>query len=519
MPLPNGFAGSHIPVTAFGVRVAVGPAATPPAALKILLVGMMLAAGTATANQVVEVFDSTDGNARFGARSRLAAMVRATRKIAPQARIYACPVADPAGTAATCVLTFSGPATGAGVVRLKIAGQPIREVQIPSGMSRTDAAAAVLAALAEYSELPCTATVGGTGSEHVLTLTSSHASALSNQLRVQFESTAAGLTIALNDLSTATRGRVYFGSASPATAGAGNPSLTTALAAIAGARYDRQVFDIDDDTNRTAVANHLASESGINVGHRCMGAIGSLVDTLTGSGSVAEDATGLNAERLTIVYNRKSHNHGGELAAAYMAAKVYGDANLPGEAQYRAAKANGLSLWPAILATDEDERLTATQANTLLASGVTPLREDNLHPGYAAVTRPVTTRTKNAQGGTSWAAHDTSKVAVADLVADRAELWAATNYADKNLVPDPATIEAAPSSPYVIWPAAIREDMLAILRQMEQDGLLINVEDHAAQVTVTTETVDGTDYAIASIPIAVIRHLHSTVGEVREISA
>lgn len=516
--LPSGFAGSHIPVTAFGVRLGVGPAASPPAGLKVLLVGMMLATGSASTNVVVEVFDREDGNTKFGARSRLAAMVRAARAIAPHARLYACPLADPAGTAATAALTFSGPATSAGVVRLRIGGILVREVVIPNATTASAAAALVLAALAEYAELPCASAVGGGGSEHILTLTSSHASALSNQLRVSFEITCTGLQVALNGAAAAARGKAYFGSGT-ATPGVGNPSLTAALAAIAGERYDRQTFDIDDDTNRTAISTHVETESSINVGHRCIAVIGSLVDTLSGAGSVAEDATALQQPRMTIVYNRKSHQHGGELAAAYTVAKVYGDGNLPGEQQYRAAKANGLSLWPAILATDEEERLTTTQVNALLAAGVTPCRADNLHPGYAAIVRPVTTRTQNAQGGTSWAVHDTSKVVVPDLCADRCEAWAAQNYGDKNLVPDPTRIEDAPASPYVIWPAAIREDVLAILRQMESEGLLIDVETHAAQVTVATLTVDGTDYAIASIPVAVIRHLHSTVGEVREISA
>ena len=514
--LPSGFTPVHIPLVAFAVRLGVGAGANALAGLKVMLVGMMLAAGTATANVPVEVGDATDANAKFGARSRLAGAVRAFRMIAPRARLYACPVADPAGTAATAVLTFSGPATAAGVVRLRIAGQLAREVQIPSGTTAAQAATLVAAAVAEMSDLPATGAVGGGGSEHIYTLTASNTGAQGNQNRVVFEVTATGITIALNGASTATSGKAYFGSGAPATAGVGNPTISTALTAISGARYDRIGVDVDDDTLRGTVSTHVDTQSGINVGMRRMASLPALNDTVS---TVQADAVAVNNGRVVLLCQKRPHMPGNELLGAYLAAKVYGPQNgaLPGEDTYRAAKANGLSLYPAILATDEEERLSSTDVNSLLASGVTVIGADYAHPGYASVVRPVTTRTLNAQGGTSYAVHDTSKVAVPDLVADRLEAWAAANYADKNLVADPATTEEAPSNPRLIWPSAIRDDVLAILREMEEEGLIGNVTANASAVTVGTTTVDGTTYAVASIPTKVVDHLHSTVGDVLQI--
>ena len=511
--LPAEFAATPIPTFAFAVRLGVGPAAAPPTGMKIMLLASKTSAGTATDHIPVEVFDTTDAESKFGARSRLAALCRAVRLIAPRGRLFACPVADPAGTAATAILTFAGPSTAAGVVRLRVAGRLLREVVIPSGTSASAAAALVQAAVAEVSELPCTGAVGGTGNEHILTLTASNTGETGNQLRVVFEVTATGITISLNGVTAAVRGKGYFGAGS-ATAGVGAVNLTSALTAIAGTRYHRIVADVDDDTNRGRLKAHLVSQSSINVGRRCMGVVASLNDTLS---TVQGDATGQNEPRLVLVYNRKSHNPAGELAAAFAAAKVYGNGGLPGEEQYRAIKHNGLSLYPAILATDEEERLSATETDSLLRAGVTPLAVDNLNPGYAAVVRPVTTRTTNAQGGTSYLVADTSKVVVADEVADRCEAWAASAYADKNLVPDPATIEQAPSSPYVTWPAAVREDLLAILREMENEFLIVNVSQYESQVTVEQATIDGVTYLIVRVPFAVIPHLHSVVGEAQQV--
>ncbi|MEZ4395132.1 MAG: hypothetical protein R3A48_28975 [Polyangiales bacterium] len=396
--LPNGFTASHIPTNSFAVRLAVGAGASRPSGLKVMLVACMVSAGTATAAVPVEVGDATDANEKFGARSRLAGACRAFRRIAPLARLFACPVADPGGTAATAVLTFAGPATAAGVIRMRVAGQLVREVQIPSGTTLTQAAAAVKAELDTMSELPCTGALSGSDNE-VLTLTASNTGAQGNQLRVQFEITATGVTIALNAASAATRGKAYFGSGSPATAGSGTATLTSALAAIEGAQYDRVGVDVDDDTNRTAISLHATTQSGINVGKRRMIASLGLNDT---PATVQADAVAINDPRIVLLCQKRPHQPGNEILGAYLATKVYGplDGALPGEQTYRAAKANGLSLYPAVLATDEEERLASSAVNSLLADGVTVIGADGAHPGFASVVRPVTTRTRNAQGGT-----------------------------------------------------------------------------------------------------------------------
>ena len=513
--LPSGLSGSPTPTFNFAVLLGVGTAAADDSGLDVMLVAQKTSAGTAAVNVSTQAFDVTDAEARFGARSRLAMLVRAFRAIAPRGTLYVCPIADPVGAiAATARLDFAGLATGAGVFRLRIAGMLLSEIVFASGTTAVGAADLVRAAVAAVSELPCTGAVGGAGSEHQLTLTAANAGVVGNQLRVVFECTAPGILVALNGAVAASAGKAYFGSGAPAVAGVGAVNLADALAAIAGDRYDRIVADVDDDTGRTKLSEHLTAQSSINVGRRCMGVVGSLEETLS---VVQADAVALNNPRVTLVYNRRSHNTSGELAAAYAAAKTYGDGRLPGESQYRAAKANGLSLAPVILATDEEERLTPVEVDALLNSGVTPLGHDALRPGFACVVRPVTTRTKSASGGTSYLVRDTSKVAVADLVADRCEAFARQNYDDKNLVPDPATIEQAPSSPYVIWPAAIREDILSILFEMEGEALLVNVAQHAPQVTVEPLTVEGTQYVVCKVPFAVIPHLHSVVGEAQQI--
>ncbi len=512
--LPSGFSPGPTPTFQFAVRLGVGASSTPDAGLLTLLLAAKVGDGTAANHVAIDVGDATEAEALFGARSRAAAGVRAFRQIAPRGRLMVCPVAPAAGAvAATAVLSFAGPATGAGVLRLRVSGRAIREVVLPPGTTGAGAAALARAALDDVAELLCTAAVGGAGSEHVLTLTAANAGDLGNQLRVVFEVTAAGITVALNGAAASVRGKAYFGSSAPAVAGVGAADLTQALSAVAGARYDRVIVDADDDVARTAIKAFVQAQSSINVGRRCMAVMTSFNEVVTGAGSVAEDAQALNEARITVLHQRRPHQTGVEIAAAYMAAKVYGDGRLPGEVQYRAAKANGLSLYPAVLASDEEERLTPLQIDLLLRAGVTPLGADPMNPGWASIVRPVTTRTRNAAGGLSYAVADTSKVAVSDLVADRMEAWASTAYADKNLVPDPPTIEQAPGSPWVVWPEAVREDLLTILNELEQEALVVDVARHAPLVTVAPVVIEGVTYLVCRAPFDVIAHLHSVVGE------
>lgn len=507
--LPSGFAPSLVPTFAIAVRLGVAAASPADAPLRCMLLASKTD-GVALDNVVTEVFDDADANLQFGARSRLAAACRAFRKLAPGARLFACPVELPSGTpaSATATVTVSGPATGAGVLRMRVGSVILRERAIASGDTANQVAALAQAMVAERSDLLATGALGSGGSANVQTLTAATAGAIGNQLRVAFEVTAPGITIALNGGSAAARGRAYF------TGGTGAVDLTAALTAIGGDRYDRVFFDVDDDTNRTRVSTFLETQSGINVGYRCMGVVVTTDDTVS---NVQGNAVEQNEGRATLLYQRRSHRSGAEIGAAYIASKTYGDGRLLGEAQYRAVKANGLSLYPAIEATDVDERLTGAQVRALMASGVTIVGHDPLHPGFAAIVRPITTRTQNAQGGVSYEVIDTSKVAVADLVADRCEAFASANYADKNLIPDPVTIEQAPSSPFITWPAAVREDMLSILRQMEAEFLLVNVSANANLVTAERLVVDGTTYVVVRVPIAVIPHLHSVVGEALQI--
>jgi len=515
VPLPSGYTSSLLPAISIAVQLGVGavPASND---FRPVLLGNKTSAGLTPVETVVELYGPDDAATKFGARSELTHMARAWFKKAPRGRVWACAVSEgDTPVAATCTLLFATTAAAAGVVRVRINGVRLPEVAIATGDTAATIASAVNTMIAAYDEeLPCTSGV----STATVTLTAANAGPRGNNLRVVVEivpsgTSAVSTTVALNGGSGATKVDGYFGTGS-ATAGSVADSYANALAAIYADNFDFVVAACADDTNRGLVSTHVTNASAVNEGRRRAAFFGSIESTLS---TAQGDATALNNPRTEIKHLKGAHNTTGEIAAANCAAHIYGDGALPGIAQYRAAKQNGLQLAPAIYAPEVSDYLTSTQKASLLASGVTPLAPSRSNPGYAEVVRPVTTRTAAVSGATSYAVIDPSKVRVADEVARRVEAFASVAYADKNLAPDPTDPDNTPSSPYVTWPAAIREDILAILRQMEDEGLLVNVNAHASDVAVS---IDGTDntVAVAVIPVAVIPHLHSFVAAVQQVA-
>ena len=507
VPYPSGYTPSLYPEIAIAVRLGVGaiPARNDYTAV---LLGNKTSAGSATAATISEVFGPEDANAQAGARSEIAHMARAWFRVAPRGRVKICPVAEgDTPVAATAVLLFATTAAANGVVRVRINGRSLPEVGITSGDTAGTIASAVEAMIDLYTDLPCTANV----STATVTFTAAQAGPRGNDLRIVVEivpagSTAVATTIALNGGSAAAKVDGYFG-AGTGTPGSVADDYTAALAAVNLDEVDFVVAACNDDTNRGLVSAHVTAASGIAEGRRRVCVFGSIEATLA---TVQADAVAHNNPLAHVEHLKGAHNTTGEIAAAYTAARIYGDGRLKGIVQYTAANQNGLQLFPSIYAPDVTARLTRTQKAALLADGVTPLEASALNPGYAQVSRPATTRTVAASGAKSYAVIDPSKVTVAFELANRIESFASVAYAGKNLAPNPVDTDSTPTSDDVIWPDAIRDDIVAIMRTMEDEGKLVDVNTHAANVAVAASPTDNS-VAVASVPFAVIAHFHSFV--------
>lgn len=221
--------------------------------LRALLIGGKTNAGTATADEAVIVASPDDARTRFGLGSILARMVAAYRRNDTFGELWAVPVADAGGGAAAAgELSFTGPATAAGVLSLYIAGVLVA-VAVPSGMTAAQLAAAVVAAINANTDLPVTAAVDGVDAFKV-DITAKNKGVTGNDIDIRLnyrgaaggEATPAGIACVITAMA----------------AGATNPTLTTALANLGELDFEFIAMPYTDATSLAALKAFLDDTSG-----------------------------------------------------------------------------------------------------------------------------------------------------------------------------------------------------------------------------------------------------------------
>lgn len=161
------------------IRFAQGPGGGAAPERVVLIYGNKTSAGSETANTIgTPILDRADCIARFGARSEIRWQWEAFNYIPQQATVYAVAVPEPSSgspTSATRTFTFAdGAATGATTLYIEWAGR-VTNIGVATGDTAITQAAAVAAAILDWEEggVPFTAAVGGSGSEHIVTVTAS----------------------------------------------------------------------------------------------------------------------------------------------------------------------------------------------------------------------------------------------------------------------------------------------------------------------------------------------------------
>jgi phage tail sheath gpL-like len=252
---------------------------------KVLAIGQMTNAGTATAGSLVQnIGNDSSESTLFGANSHLATIIREFKKLNKRSRIDAIPVEDSGtGVAATASITFSGTASESRTYTVTVCSAKnwSVDVAVASGDTAADVAAAVEAAftdLTDYAKAPFTAdsTSGEASFEAV------NAGTLGNSYDIKVEGTVAGLTYTLAAWST----------------GANDPVLTGIFDVISNIRYQTIIFPSNYDI--TAVQDLL--DARFNVTNDVMDgvAIQVIVSTLADAITAVED---LNSQNLVVIPN------------------------------------------------------------------------------------------------------------------------------------------------------------------------------------------------------------------------
>jgi len=413
------------------------------------------------------VLTEGDADNLFGTGSELALMCRwALEAIRTQGKgpaIYAVPIADPGGgVKAIHRFAMTGPATAAGDAVFRIAGRTFR-----AGVKSGDTATVVANATphpvdAALPTLPVTATVTGAGSDQ-LDLTAVQAGINGNDIKLEYlkQDAVAGVTSIV----------------SAPTAGAGVYDITNALNSLVDRHY-----------HAIAIANHLAADVTDLAAHiDVVGAAGFKKWTTAylaerGSLSTATTlATGANRKETHVVTAEDFPNLPGEIAAT-LAATIEGEEDV-------ALPFNDVELTlyvppPASVYTD-------AEIETALAAGALPLAV-NRQGTATKIVRAVNTKT--VQGvAPFYAIADTSIVRT---------FFATAIQVDARLSRDFAQAKKNDRTK-----KRVRTAVLDVLKKLEELEWLQNVDEHAAEISVTSDPIVPSRLNV-EIPASVIPPLN-----------
>ena len=338
--------------------------------VRVAVVAIKSAAGTAAAGVAVQVLDEDHADQLAGRGSQGALLLRACflqgqRSGQATPEIWFCPMAAPSSGAATATQTWTVTTTTAlaGEVVFRISGRTLIASVAAGDTTATIAASMKAAVDAAAKTLPVTAAVLA----GVMTTTAAHAGVHGNDIAYQVVSVPSGVNVV----------------AAAGTAGAGVVDITTTLDAMLDRDYDAIVLGNHGATDISDAVAHNGSAWGYEQARYRHVVIGERGTLATANGL----ATPANNKTVVVVACEGCPNLPGEMAAMFAVA-AWGKVNNAGAAPNANLDGEVLYLYP----PESADAFTAAEVESALTAGCTPLvRTDE---GQAvSVVRAVTTRT------------------------------------------------------------------------------------------------------------------------------
>jgi phage tail sheath gpL-like len=462
--------------------------ALPSTMQELVFIGQRTATGTVLANVPTKIFNVSDAAKFFGAGSILHRMVLAAFKQNPYVMLTACAVDDAAaGVLATSTITLTGTASASGTISVTI-GTDVVTIAVASAATAANTATALSAEINKYPNLPVVASVASA----VVTLTAKNKGTCGNYIG-KYDTTATKHVPAVTITSTGiTAAIVGFSS------GATDPVMTSAYAALAGKRYHLYAIPFQSLTSAQELMAQLDSVSDeINQ----KGARGYMFQSGALAGATTTSA--VNAKRISIGYIRGCKRSAFENAAAYAAMQA---------AQEIPWLAINNTELVGCDAPDIADRLTFTEQNALLSSGVTPF-EVGAGEKVRCV-RSISTYTLNRASSPDITWLDSFKIAVADYVRDAIVNSHKSNFA--NCVIRDNHVDGEPD--YVITPADVNSNNIAVCKRIEKAGGLNNVDGFKNQFSaVRNANVPGR--IDSEIPIDIVDAAHIFANTIKIVSS
>ncbi|MDR3513782.1 MAG: phage tail sheath subtilisin-like domain-containing protein [Caulobacteraceae bacterium] len=424
---------------------------------RTLIIGQITSAGAAAPNVPLKSNGAADAITQGGAGSMLALMTSIYRQNDAFGEVWYLPLADAAGAvAASGSVAFTGPATAAGTLALYVAGTNLA-VAVTSGMTANALATAVAAAVTASPNLPVTATA----TTSTVTITAKNAGLAGNDidLRLNYQTSAGGEVTPAGIAATITA----------MTGGATNPTLTTALAALANKSFDFIITPYVDATSIGALSGVLSDAGGRWSWNSAL--YGHVFGAIRGtSGALTTFGLTLNDQHTTFMGFYDSPTPNWLWAAAFGAAAVSLRAD-PG------TPLQTLTL-QGVLAPPIQSRFLAGVRNGLLFDGISTF---TVTSGVVAIENLITTYQLNAQGVADNSYLEVETMFVLAYVLRDLAAFVAGSYGRIKLAADGTRF--APGS-NITTPSIVRADIIARYQQLEYQGYVQQSAAFAAGLTV-----------------------------------
>jgi phage tail sheath gpL-like len=458
IPSTNRVPGAYVEVD--GSRAVSSQPGTPQ---RVLLIGLALASGTATPNQIVEVQGELGGDGPFGTASQLSAMARAFRRVNRNARLFCLPIAENgAGVAATSTIALSGTASALGVLTSRIGDL---RISTPAELGKTaaDLATAHAASINATPRSPVTAAaVAGT-----ITLTYRHKGEPGNDVTIETEQKPAGITAV---------------DTQPVN-GATNPSIAAAIANMDDSRYDTVASGIADATNVGLLEAELDRRWGPMVkqpGHLIVARRGTYASLVTYGNA-------RNSARSTVVGSGLSPTPPSIWAAQVAARDAERCATQPNRPR------EGLTL-PDCEAPKLGDRFDGYERDALLHDGISTYKVGP--DGRVMIERLITTYQVNAQGAADVTYLSIETVRnLADFYLDFLSLK--DQHQSDLLAPDGTNSD--PGVP-VVTPKMMRGEFIAKYRARERRGLCTDTEGFSESLVLLINEQDHERLDVHCLP-------------------
>jgi phage tail sheath gpL-like len=408
------------------VDFAQGEAAGSSDAYEILLIGNRTSAGSATVDTEVYGPDSltpmqteADVITLFGTGSEIHRMWRRVTKINKDTVVRALAVTESAGTQASATCVISNAATANGAVRIWV-GDEFVDASVTSGDAVDTIGAAMAAAVNTMTHWPVTASYdSGTDT---LTITARLKGPRGNEIRYQI--------LAVSGLTGTT-----FSTGSTPTAlssGATADSNTSALATILPDRYYYIVSAANDSTQLGALVTQVNTQAVATTGIRqrvFAGYTGSLANGIT-------LATGINAARCEIVWQKTSDWTGAELAAnqAALAALYEVKPNPRCNFCNFGNNSSDATFWIVPAPRKTSDHPTRADIKSALNNGLSPIGVNRKSRSTYLVNR-ITSRSLNGSQN-DYRIRPAHKVTICDFFADDLIAVITSRFADKKMGDD-----------------------------------------------------------------------------------